>query len=197
LRYRAILLRSLELLDPRIWMECASGAWAIAPGETRHAKVLLNYEHDLSKAGIYSVRASRTLNYGSAAADLADLSSGVQLKTESLFHIVVEDGNPENLIGTFQPYVADLQSKDEERQREQRGLSVLWLRHSGRYDPFHAGLSSYGPFCADWSQTSEHFTFARALAKIVQGTSGTAMLRNMRLNTCQKWRIRSISPSAR
>src|SRR2546421_7865632 len=41
---------------------CAGGAWAIAPGETRHDKVLINYDHDLSKASIYSVRASRTLN---------------------------------------------------------------------------------------------------------------------------------------
>jgi len=152
---------------------CAGGAWTIAPGETRHDKVLLNYEHDLSKAGIYSVRASRTLNYGSAAADLADLSSGVQLKTESLFHIVVEDGNPENLIGTFQPCVADLQSKDEERQREAARV-IGTLAPPFLEDTILSMLDS--PVTRPFALTGlRHLNTSRsreALAKIVQDTSG-------------------------
>ena len=152
---------------------CAGGAWAIAPGETRHDKVLLNYEHDLSKAGIYSVRASRTLNYGSPAAALADLNSGVQLKTESVFHIVVEDGNPENLIGTFQPYVADLQSKDEERQRE-AAMVIGTLAPPFLEDTILSMLDS--PVTRPFALTGlRHLNTSRsreALAKIVEDTSG-------------------------
>jgi HEAT repeat protein len=152
---------------------CISGGWAIAPAETRHDKVLLNYEHDLSKAGIYSVRASRTLNYGSPASALADLNSGVQIKTESLFHIVVEDGNPENLLETFQPYVADLHSNDEERQREAARVigslappfledTILYMLDSAVTRPF----ALIGLRHLNTSRSRE------ALAKIVQGTSG-------------------------
>src|SRR5260370_31233000 len=52
---------------------CILGAWSVAPGESLHEKILLNYEHDLSKAGIYSVRASRTLDYRPTAAALANI----------------------------------------------------------------------------------------------------------------------------
>ncbi len=137
---------------------CASGAWAIAPGETRHDKVLLNFEHDLSKAGIYSVRASRTLNYGSAAADLADLSSGVQLKTESLFH---------------RPYVADLHSKDEESQHEAARV-IGTLAPPFLEDTILSMLDSAVTHLFALTGL-RHLNTSRAreaLARIVQGTSG-------------------------
>ena len=97
---------------------CIGGGWVIAPGETRQDKVLLNYEHDLSKAGSYHIRASRTLNSGHPGDGLANPSNGVQVRTESQFDIQVQDGNTESLPPMFEVYVADLHSKDEERQRE-------------------------------------------------------------------------------
>jgi len=97
---------------------CMSGGWIIAPGETRQDKVLLNYEHDLSKTGMYRIRASRTLRYGPPSAGLATSASALQVRTEGQFDIRVEDGKDESLTAIFQPYVADLNSKDENRQRE-------------------------------------------------------------------------------
>jgi len=97
---------------------CGAGGWVIASGETRQDKVLLNYEHDLSKAGIYTLRASRTLNYGHPGTSWAISTSGPQIKTEAQLDIRVEDGEAETLQANFQSYVADLHSKDEERQRE-------------------------------------------------------------------------------
>jgi len=101
-----------------IGSSCAIGGWIIAPGETRRDKVLLNYEHDLSKAGIYKIRASRTLSYGPPGATVAISASGPRVRTEAQLDIRVEDGTPESLQAIFQPYVTDLHSKDQERQRE-------------------------------------------------------------------------------
>jgi HEAT repeat protein len=97
---------------------CIIGGWIIGPGETRQDKVLLNYEHDLSKAGTYKIRASRTLRYGPPGAGRTISTSGLQIKTEAQLDIRVDDGSTESLQAIFQPYVADLHSKDEERQRE-------------------------------------------------------------------------------
>ncbi len=97
---------------------CLYGGWIIAPGETRQDKVLLNYDHDLSKTGFYRIRASRTLKYGPPSAGLANSASGLQVRTEGQFDIRVEDGKDESLAAIFQPYVSDLDSKDEERRQE-------------------------------------------------------------------------------
>ena len=98
---------------------CVVGGWTIAPGETLHDNVLLNYEHDLSKSTIYDISATRTLNYGPAGAgSLTNQTKGVQVKVEAQFRIRVEDGTDDSLVLIFQPYLSDLNSKDEERQRE-------------------------------------------------------------------------------
>jgi hypothetical protein len=97
---------------------CIIGGWVIQPGETRQDKVLLNYEHDLSKADVYSIRASRILKYGPPGAGLANSPSSLQIKVEGQLDIRVEVGKPENLAAIIQPYVEDLLSKDEEHQRE-------------------------------------------------------------------------------
>jgi hypothetical protein len=140
---------------------CIGGVWAISPAETLHDKVLLNYEHDLSKPGIYNVRASRTL------------SGGINIKTESLFHIVVEDGNPENLIETFRPYVADLHSKDEERQSETARV-IGSLAPPFLEDTIISMLDSAvtRPFALIGLRHLNTSRSREALGKIVQGTSG-------------------------
>jgi hypothetical protein len=143
-----------------IGASCAAGAWAVAPGESRHEKILLNYEHDLSKAGIYSVRASRTLG-------------STQEKIESSFHIVLRDGNPDNLVLTFQPYVADLHSKDEELRRE-AARAIGSLAPPFLEDTILSMLDSAAtrPFALIGLRHLNTSRSREALAKIVQGTSG-------------------------
>jgi hypothetical protein len=97
---------------------CGVGAVPIASGETRHDRVLLNFEHDLSKPGAYDISASQTLSYGPTGADLGSRNQWVQVKTDAQFHIRVEDGSDESLAPLFQPYLADLNSKDEARRGE-------------------------------------------------------------------------------
>ena len=97
---------------------CISGARTIAPGETKQDKLLLNYGHDLSQAGFYDFRVSRTLKYGPAGTSLVNLTNGLEIKTDAVLHLRIDDGATEFLRTVFQPYVAELHSKDPEHQRE-------------------------------------------------------------------------------
>jgi HEAT repeat protein len=152
---------------------CIVGGWSVAAGESLHEKILLNYEHDLSKAGIYSVRASRTLDYRPTAAVLANIQLSTEANIESSFHIVVRDGNLQNLVQTFEPYVADLHSKDEDRRGEAaRAIGSL-------APPFLEGAivsmldsAATRPFALIGLRHLNTSRSREALAKIVQGTSG-------------------------
>lgn len=98
---------------------CVSGTWVVGPGATREDKVLLNYDHDLSKPGLYKVRAARVLSYGPPTESFLNLATAPQIKVEAEFQIeVVQGGDDAALVTIFQPLVADLGSKDENRQRE-------------------------------------------------------------------------------
>jgi len=96
---------------------CLGGTTIIKPGETWKDELLLNYEHDLSKAGMYDISASRTLRYDRPDVRMS-ANSGIEVKSEGLFHIRLEEGSAESLAAIFEPYVADLNAKDEERMRE-------------------------------------------------------------------------------
>jgi hypothetical protein len=152
---------------------CVVGGRIIAQGGIWQDKVLLNYEHDLSKAGIYDIRASRTLNYSPPGAGLANPTSGVQVKAEALFHIQVVDGNPESLLPTFQPYVADLHSTDEERRQEAARV-IGSLAPPFLEDTILSMVDS--PVTRPFAMIGlRHLNTPRsreALARIVQGTSG-------------------------
>jgi HEAT repeats len=97
---------------------CISVEWALAPGEIRKDKVLVNFEHDLSKPGQYTVHASRTLRYGSPNESLPNMANEAQVKIESEFEIQVALGSDEALVPMFQPFLTDLSSKIEGRQIE-------------------------------------------------------------------------------
>jgi len=97
---------------------CMTSEWALASGEIRKDKVLVNFEHDLSKPGQYTVHASRTLRYGSPIGSLPDMADEARVKIGSEFEIQVAIGSDEALVPMFQPFLADLGSKIEERQIE-------------------------------------------------------------------------------
>jgi hypothetical protein len=97
---------------------CISSKWALAPGEIREDKVLVNFEHDLSKPGLYTVHASRTLPYDSPNESLPNIADEPRVKIEAEFQIQVGIGSDEALVPMFQPFLADLSSSIEKRQIE-------------------------------------------------------------------------------
>jgi len=97
---------------------CVGAAQTLAPGETRHERVLVNFEHDLSKAATYEVHATWVVKYGPVTEGFSFPVGGQEFKAETNFQIQVIDGNAENVAPAFQPYIADLSAKDEERRRE-------------------------------------------------------------------------------
>jgi hypothetical protein len=97
---------------------CIAVEWALAPGEIRKDKILVNFEHDLSRPGHYAVHASRTLRYGSPTESLPNMADEAKVKIEAEFKILVAIGSDEALVPMFQPFLADLSSKIEERQIE-------------------------------------------------------------------------------
>jgi HEAT repeats len=98
---------------------CPSGTWVLEPGKTRDDKVLLNYDHDLSKPGLYTIHAARYLRYGPVTEVFPRIADESQFKVEAEFQIqLVDAGDESALVPMFQPFIAELQSKDERRQRE-------------------------------------------------------------------------------
>ncbi len=97
---------------------CVAGTQILAPGETRSEKVLLNFEHDMSKPATYDVHAVYSIGYGPATEGLSLPVGGRQFNAEANFQIQVVEGSLEDLAPEFQPYIADLAAKDEEGRRE-------------------------------------------------------------------------------
>lgn len=97
---------------------CPAGKQIIAPGQTLQEEVLVNYAHDLSRTGSYEIHATNALKYGPVTEAVAPFAGDEQLKVEEHFRIRVREGDGSALKAMFRPYVAELDSKDQERQRE-------------------------------------------------------------------------------
>lgn len=98
---------------------CGLGKRILKPGQTRDDKVLLNYDHDLSKPGLYTIHAARFLRYGPITESFPDPTTERQFKVQAEFQIkVLDSGRDSPLPSMFQPFIADLHSSDEHRQRE-------------------------------------------------------------------------------
>ena len=111
---------SSESCNPRgFGGSCAAGTWVVEPGETRNDKILLNYDHDLSTPGLYTIHATRALSYGPVTDSIPNTANEPEIKVEAELQIqLVDVGDESALVPIFQPFVADLDSKDEQRQRE-------------------------------------------------------------------------------
>jgi hypothetical protein len=152
---------------------CIVVKWVIAPGEVRKDKVLVNYEHDLSKPGTYSINASQTLRYGPSTETWPDATNDKHFKVEAQFQIQVEIGSDETLVAMFQPFVAALTSKEEERQREAARV-IGSLAPSFLEETIISMVNS--PITRPFALIGlRHLNTARSretLGDIVQGTSG-------------------------
>jgi hypothetical protein len=101
-----------------IVVSCIAGTQIVAPGETRHETILLNFEHDLSKPGDYDVHAVWAANYGPKTEGFPNPAGGQQIKVEEHLRVRLLDANGENLEPLFQPYIAGLTAQDEEQRIE-------------------------------------------------------------------------------
>ncbi len=98
--------------------ECMVGSEILAAGETRHQLILVNYAHDLSKAGNYEIRATQEMKYATATGDARLAAAQQQFKVEQRFTIQVVKADRERLEAIYKPYVVNLSSQDDEIQRE-------------------------------------------------------------------------------
>jgi hypothetical protein len=104
--------------DHGLVVSCPMGMQILAPGETRHETLLLNYEHDLSKPGDYDVHAVWAANYGPKTEGFPIPAGGQQIKVEEHVRVRLIDASGENLEPLYQPYIAGLTAQDEEHRIE-------------------------------------------------------------------------------
>jgi HEAT repeat protein len=152
--------------------ECTAGSEILAAGETRHQLILVNFAHDLSKAGNYEIHATQEIKYAAATGDVRLAATQQQLKVEQRFTIQVMKAARERLEAIYKPYVVNLGSQDDEIQREAERAIVSgappWLEDTivgmlRRYTSREFAL--LGLKHLNTAQSREE------LAKIVQATS--------------------------
>jgi len=173
-------------------VNCIIGGFIVGPGEMQHDKVLLNYEHNLSAPGVYEIRATRILKFGPPG-DLHGMVNGPEVKADAVFHIRVVNAG-ENLT-LFQPYVEDLDSKDEERQQEAaRAISSLappWLEDTILRMAFLPKTRLLGLLGLRRLNSGPS---RRALAEIVQGTSDYSYEREKAIRYLSEMRDKTYLP---
>jgi hypothetical protein len=157
-------------------VSCLIGGITLKPGEVHHDKLLLNYDHDLSKPGAVEIHASRFLNYAPASSPLADFvnpKTAMQFKAEGRFRIRLEESRPENLSVIFQSYLDDLNSKDEQTQQDAARV-IGSLAHPFLEDAIIAMASSRytRSFALIGLRRLNTARSRQVLADIVQGTEG-------------------------
>jgi len=104
--------------DTGVSGSCISGQRVVGPGESYADTVLVNYEHDLSEPGSYAIQALQVVRYGPKTDEIVHQANGPEVREERVFEIVVVGGNEAEQVVNLQPYVSQLNSKDEETRME-------------------------------------------------------------------------------
>ncbi len=151
--------------------ECIVGNEILTSGETRHRLLLVNYGHDVSKAGNYEIHATQAFKYGPLGS--REIAAGTkEFKEEQRLQIRVLKGSREALEGIYRVYVKNLGSNDDEIQREAERAIVSgappWLE-----DTIVGMLRRYtsGEFALLGLKNLNTPRAREELAKLVQNTS--------------------------
>ena len=96
---------------------CVSGTHKFLAAQRLTDKLLLNYDHDLSQPGRYHVRATRYISTATTD-DLAAMVHGRQTTFTNDFDIEITAPDDTILKSELAPYLAQLQSPNEEVVRE-------------------------------------------------------------------------------
>jgi len=150
---------------------CLAGEQIVAPGGTIHERLLLNYQHHLAKAATYDIHAALLVSYGSNREELSVPADTLRVAED--FQIQLTDGTRETLKSAFQPFLADLASKEEERQREAARV-IGSLAPAFLEDTILSMMVSATarPFALLGLRRLDTVRSRAALAEIVEGTAG-------------------------
>ena len=99
-------------------LRCDGGVQILPSGETARQNVLVNYAHDVTKAGTYEIHATRVVTYGPVSQEFAIPSSRQKYEVQARFRIEVVKGDPEALKSIYKVYLTNLESDDTDIQRE-------------------------------------------------------------------------------
>jgi hypothetical protein len=94
---------------------CDAAEQILAEGETVRQNILVNYAHDVGKAGDYEIHAVQVLKYGTVGTAAAERK---EFKLEKSLQIQVVKGDRDALQAIYRVYVRNLGSQDDEIQRE-------------------------------------------------------------------------------
>jgi hypothetical protein len=94
---------------------CDTSEQILAEGETLRQNILVNYAHDVRKAGDYEIHAVRVMKYGPMRTAAADRK---EFKLEKSLQIQVVRSDHDALEAIYRVYVRNLGSQDDEIQRE-------------------------------------------------------------------------------
>jgi HEAT repeats len=97
--------------------DCLMDSEILGPGATLRQNILLNYAHDVKKAGEYEIRAVDTFRYAPITGEVK-LSGGTEFKVEQRFHIRLVKADQQALEGVYKTYVTNLASRDPEIQTD-------------------------------------------------------------------------------
>jgi HEAT repeats len=98
--------------------ECIVANQMLAPGETDRRNILVNFAHDVTKAGDYEIHVVRTLRYLPVTGETQNPADAKEFKYEQRLPIRVAVGNRGRLEAIYRVYVTNLGSTDDEIQRD-------------------------------------------------------------------------------
>ena len=145
--------------------ECIAGSEILAAGETRHQLILVNYAHDLSKAGNYEIHATQEMKYAAATGDVRLSATQQQFKVEQRFTIQVVKADRERLEAIYKPYVVNLSSQDDEIQRGGTSDCERCAAVARRYDCGDAAAVYVAGICVAGVEEFEYGAIARGVGE--------------------------------
>jgi hypothetical protein len=98
--------------------DCLSETQMLAPGETERQNILVNFANNVTKPGEYEIAAVRSLRYWPVTGDTMMPADAKSFTYQTKLKIQVEGAGSEQLKPIYQVYVRNLESQDDEIQRD-------------------------------------------------------------------------------
>jgi HEAT repeat protein len=102
----------------RVTVDCLSETQMLAPGETERQNILVNFANNVTKPGEYEIGAVRSLRYWPVTGDTMMPADAKIFTYQTKLKIQVEGAGSEQLKPIYQVYVRNLESQDDEIQRD-------------------------------------------------------------------------------
>jgi len=144
----------------------------------------------MAKPASYDIHAAFVASYGPNREELSDT-----LRVAQDFQIQLTDGTAETLTSAFEPFLADLASQDEERQREAARV-IGSLAPASLEDTILSmmGSASSRPFALLGLRRLDTVRSRAALADVVEGTAGYSYEKEQAINYLSEMGDRKYFP---